>query len=593
MRIIGTIIIVAFQLALGCGDTYAVQDPGTDGASLDASLDGTVDAMIMPDTGAGDAGRCGDGVAGAGEACDGADLGGLDCVGLGFFEGTLGCGADCTLDTSDCVERCGNRTLDPGEDCDGANLGGLTCQSVGLSAGVLSCRSDCSFDLTGCPGCGNGVLEAGEGCDATDFGTASCGGSLQCTAQCHIDATGCSAPGTGTGADGALFVDSPVALQAPLAASWSVLTVGPDRVTVDATADDLAPGDEVLLINLQGTAAACGTVGVYEFLTVSTVAGSTVVFQSSLQEIYGVGGSNADLTGQAIVLQRVPNLSSLVIASGGTLTTAGWNGSRGGLLVLRVNGPVTVEAGSSLTVTGLGFQGGLGHVGTGRSHGRQGESICGDPQTVDVAANAGGGGGGLYADTSDDCGQGGGGGGYAAPGGWEPFTPTCADRGATTSAANGGNLYGVDSLPRWYLGSGGGSGGTDDHANTSGTGGRGGGILVLYAQSLVVDGSLRSTGTLGQIPSDYTDSGNGGGGSGGTVLLQIGALSGAGEIAAPGGPGGPTQNTQWNSPGGHGAGGRIRIDYQSAYGLIPGDPMAMWYLEHLCNPAPGYTSVNY
>ena len=35
----------------------------------------------------------------AGEACDGADLGGLDCVGAGggFTGGTLGCDAACRL----------------------------------------------------------------------------------------------------------------------------------------------------------------------------------------------------------------------------------------------------------------------------------------------------------------------------------------------------------------------------------------------------------------------------------------------------------------------------------------------------------------
>ena len=45
---------------------------------------------------------CGDGVADMGEACDGADLGGQTCVGLGFSGGTLACTPQCTHDTFGC-----------------------------------------------------------------------------------------------------------------------------------------------------------------------------------------------------------------------------------------------------------------------------------------------------------------------------------------------------------------------------------------------------------------------------------------------------------------------------------------------------------
>ncbi len=590
MRVIGTILIYILSFGGGCGDPYSLVDDHRDAEVEDS---GTLDGSTMADSTLPDAGACGDGVRGAQEACDGDDLNGLDCSQLGFAGGTLSCSAGCELDTTGCQERCGNGTVEPGEDCDGANLAGQTCQSVGLGAGVLSCRPDCSLNLTGCPGCGNGVREAQEPCDGTDFGGASCNGGLVCTGQCHIDATGCGVPGTGTGADGSLFVDSTMELQAPLAASYSVAALGVDRATVDATADALAPGDEVLLINLQGSATDCGTVGVYEFLTVASQSGAEIVFQWGIQQVYGLAGGNTDLTGQAIVLQRVPNLSSLSLVSGGTLTAMPWNGSRGGILVLRVDGTVQVGAGSAVTLTGRGYVGGQGHVGVGRTHGRQGESICGNPQATDVTANHGGGGGGIYLDTSDDCGQGGGGAGYAEPGGWRPFTQTCSDHGATSPAANGGELYGVNLLPRWHLGSGGGSGATDDHANTSGTGGRGGGILVIYANSLVVDGALDADGTDGLVPSDYTDSGNGGGGSGGTLLIQAGALSGNGNVTVFGGHGPPAQNSQWNSPGGDGAPGRIRVDYQTMNGQLPGAPLSDWYLNHLCHPALGYASIVY
>lgn len=46
---------------------------------------------------------CGNGTREAGEPCDGADLGGSNCVSLGFASGTLRCAATCTLDTSGCA----------------------------------------------------------------------------------------------------------------------------------------------------------------------------------------------------------------------------------------------------------------------------------------------------------------------------------------------------------------------------------------------------------------------------------------------------------------------------------------------------------
>jgi serine protease AprX len=49
---------------------------------------------------------CGNGVKEGGEACDGADFGGLTCLDLGFSSGALACNADCTLDASACVNLC-------------------------------------------------------------------------------------------------------------------------------------------------------------------------------------------------------------------------------------------------------------------------------------------------------------------------------------------------------------------------------------------------------------------------------------------------------------------------------------------------------
>jgi len=46
---------------------------------------------------------CGNGVKEGGEQCDNTDLGGSDCISLGYNGGTLGCNTDCTFDTSSCL----------------------------------------------------------------------------------------------------------------------------------------------------------------------------------------------------------------------------------------------------------------------------------------------------------------------------------------------------------------------------------------------------------------------------------------------------------------------------------------------------------
>jgi alpha-tubulin suppressor-like RCC1 family protein len=150
--------------------------------------------------------NCGDDFLDPGEACDGAELGGATCRGLGFYQvdGQVRCGADCQLDTSGCgTARCGDGAIqtDFGENCEGTNLGGASCVTLGYATGALGCHTDtCRFDLSACVAtadCGNGVIQEGEQCDGQNLDGQTCsslgyhGGNLLCTAGCQLDTADC------------------------------------------------------------------------------------------------------------------------------------------------------------------------------------------------------------------------------------------------------------------------------------------------------------------------------------------------------------------------------------------------------------------
>lgn len=148
---------------------------------------------------------CGDAILGASEACDGSELGGKTCESLGFGAGVLSCSNDCgKLDTSQCgaPASCGDGVKNEIETCDGADLGGQTCMGLGLGSGILGCQLNClGFDSVGCSGpatCGNGQKDGSEVCDGKDLGGATCEsegagtGTLACANNCvKFDIAGC------------------------------------------------------------------------------------------------------------------------------------------------------------------------------------------------------------------------------------------------------------------------------------------------------------------------------------------------------------------------------------------------------------------
>ena len=161
---------------------------------------------------------CGNGKIDAGEDCDGADLNGQDCQSVGFESGTLACNDTCKFDASGCVavmpDECGDGVAGASEACDGADLKGASCQSLGYDSGTLGCAPDCTLlDESGCMGGGTsdtttttGGGETETGGSATDTaGTGTTGGgsatagSATATAGSTGDSEGTSDGATDTG----------------------------------------------------------------------------------------------------------------------------------------------------------------------------------------------------------------------------------------------------------------------------------------------------------------------------------------------------------------------------------------------------------
>jgi hypothetical protein len=132
---------------------------------------------------------CGDGGAECGnnkiegdEVCDGTQLGGQTCSGLGHVGGDLGCTDSCTFDESACSD-CGDGDVDDGEECDESDLDDQTCLTLNHDGGELACNNDCTFDESGC--CDITGPDPCDGQTCSGHGTCML---VDCAATCECDA---------------------------------------------------------------------------------------------------------------------------------------------------------------------------------------------------------------------------------------------------------------------------------------------------------------------------------------------------------------------------------------------------------------------
>lgn len=352
-----------------------------------------------------------------------------------------------------------------------------------------------------------------------------------------------------------------------------------------STAPSLAIGDTVLLIQMKGATisrandatfgnvSSLGSAGAYELNIVCNVNGNDVTLERNLSNTYDVSGY--------VQLIRVPNYQNVIV--NGMVTGQAWNGSTGGVLVMRASGWIRMN--QDFNMNGAGFRGGWDHsnyaacnctCGSGQfanfffntadcRGADKGEGIADSlaSSAFGKGKESNGGGGG-----NDHNGGGGGGGNYGIGGnGGTSNNPTCffgaychgqhpGVGGISLNSA--GFLSGA--MNRIFMGGGGGSGHDNNGTGTPGT--RGGGIIILMADSINLNGFTIFARGISVPNPQATSDGSGGGGAGGTVILDVRAIRDAvSTINVSGGNGGNdswTVNTQGcKGPGGGGGGGLI------------------------------------
>ncbi len=325
-----------------------------------------------------------------------------------------------------------------------------------------------------------------------------------------------------------------------------------------------------------GAVSALNNAGKYEFAEVASIAsGSKINLTAALKNSYTSGGNTQ--------IVRVPRYTTLTVNAGASITTDDWNGSRGGIVAIEVNGATTING--TINVSGKGFRGGAieqnstccpgnhtKYASTSDLDGAEkGESIGGDQSDYDGVggrygrgAPANGGGGG---NSHNSSGGGGSNGGVVASwdglgnpdnsvsnwvtawnlesSGFASHTSSGGGRGGYSySSANanpltkapGNSAWGSSSDIRFNVGGmggraidttgnriyfGGGGGAGDSNDGTGSAGADGGGIVYL-----LTGGTLTGSGSILANGNDALNSlstgngdGSGGGGGGGTVFI--------------------------------------------------------------------------
>jgi hypothetical protein len=288
------------------------------------------------------------------------------------------------------------------------------------------------------------------------------------------------------------------------APEYSVTALAPGQITLQGPVLDgcLEAGDELLLINLQGTPTETANVGNWELLHAESVAGNIVTLVTPKLRFYGSTlGSDANIGlvagTQRVMLLRVPQFGKLVIGEGARVTAAAWDGKLGGVIALRAR---ALSLAGQVDARQLGYR-------AGRSS--DDDDTCSDSVATEAGESIGGLGGATTLRNN-----GGSGGLTAGNVSFQFNNPVMATPGHASNGEPGTNgqtrtigqpglAYGTNDGTRLTMGSG--PGGELKCSRPPGaaaalvaTPGQAGGIALLLADEL----SVEATGSVDASPPD-------------------------------------------------------------------------------------------
>lgn len=447
---------------------------------------------------------------------------------------------------------------------------------------------------------------------------------------------------TGTGKDGSVTVSTsmgPVDLNrnkvapsrntsCPDAINYSVASFAADGKSLNVTeaiqTACLTAGDEILIINLQGTMASVMNVGNWETLIVESINGQKITFKTKKTKFYGNGVNDDSGIGvqpgtQKVMVQRVPNYQNVTIDAGATLTVSPFDRKKGGVLFFRVKGALTV--GGTLSAAGKGYMGGVGDTNFG-THPSPGDSLFVDLSTKSghggIQGNpngndgtySGGGGGASHNESTGTFGKGHSGilaSGGGGAGGEAISTYSWFNLGHSGSGGGGGHATGGttgvalqgDDWVGCKVGENGnsaksGNGGSAYHRhNPEGrsirisVGGAGGGGSSKYASGDLAKLHFGSGGGAGgtsrfnaiDVFQEVPLKGGNGGGGGGIIYVSASTISVSGFVTASGADGehGRVHSIKFDgrdypsSSGGGGAGAGGSIRFEASSGITMGE----------------------
>lgn len=361
----------------------------------------------------------------------------------------------------------------------------------------------------------------------------------------------------------------------------SVSNISGNTITVGSTAG-FSQGDVALIIQMKGAtmdetnSSAFGDVvnynnaGNYELVTVCDVPNGTELSVSNIQRTYDPA--------QIVQIVRVPVYENATVTS--VLTGDAWNGTTGGVIAIKCNRSLTLNA--DIDASGIGFIGAplltssytcqwfdiisdyyvTNASGQGALKGEGVADFITD-KTAGKGAQTNGGGGG---NDHNSGGAGGGNGGAGGQGGER--IPQSAFYCSGQHPGVGGKAQSYNNTENKIFVGGGGGAGHENNTATGTPGMNGGGIIIIMTDTIYGNSnSILSNG----LDAAQSQDGAGGGGAGGTVLIDANTYTGPLSVDISGGNGGDVGNggpSNCNGPGGGGGGGVLWVSQANLPGNI-------------------------